>query len=84
MKKLSEYTAEELAEEIMRRKRKHREPKPFKEVDWSKVYAAAQASMRFAEDNNREEPDTAYWTWDAVMIAVFGGDVWPYYNGLLR
>jgi predicted membrane GTPase involved in stress response len=80
---LSDYSDEELQEELEKRQKLKDILQPLDNIDYSSVYASAVEYMAELSESGREPKDCQQHMYEDVMEAVYGKKVWDYINKIL-
>lgn len=84
MSSLSDYSDEDLQQELNDRKqRKQDVPQPLETPNYSDVYAFAVEYITELSEDGREPTDFQHGMYETIMEAVYGKDVWDYINETL-
>ena len=80
MKRLQEFTDDELRAELVRRERTQEaaKPKQIEEPNWGPVIRLCQVYIDDLAEGNRIDSDIDIYISEATLTAVFGDGVWPY------
>lgn len=77
---LHQATDEQIQEEVARRKRSKR-PQPKAQPDWSELLTVLNEAIASAgSDDKHVDPDVEHWVFEAALEAVYGKDVWEWWN----
>lgn len=84
---IRDLSDEELEQELERRKEKSEKtsalpvPKPLANIDWARVISIAQEGVQnLARDRPYLDDDFDTWVFEAVMEAVYGKNIWKWWN----
>jgi len=88
MKTLSEFSTEELKEEVDRRKKENTKPIPlinqgFLE-DWDATRNLCRKYINDIAKDHYADDDLKYYIFEAAMEAVFGKNLWAWVNGITK
>lgn len=78
-----EALEEELAQREKDREEKQRQPIDRSKVDWTDVYETVVYGVTKLIDEGCEPKDHEHYIYEAAMEAVYGKDVWSWYNKLV-
>ena len=57
-------------------------PRPKEDIDWEEVKRLAEDHLDEVENDEAEDSDTPHYIFEAVMIAVYGRNVFDWENQL--
>lgn len=78
---LEKYTDEELRAEMDRReKEKDKKPEPKEEIDWSKLIECVKEGVTILDEEGYEQNDFEHYVFEAAMTAVYGDEIWDWWN----
>lgn len=80
---LSDYSDEELQEELEERQKLNDIPQPLDNIDYSDVYASAVEYITELSESGREPKDAVHYMYETVMETIYGPGVWDYINKIL-
>lgn len=81
---LEKYTSKQLAEELASRAKAGKIPEPIANPDFSALTTMVVDGVLAVVTNRPEAEDMEHWVWEAAMEAVYGKDVWTWYNKLAK
>jgi len=80
---LKEYSTEDLRKELTRREEESSAAAPLEKIDWQPVIDLVIDGVDTMRNECYEPKDFEHYVYEAVMEAVYGKDVWKWYNDLL-
>lgn len=78
--KLSKYTDEELRQELLNRDKERRPPKPLDKVDFTPVIDIVKLNVNTLAAGEYINDDFDYSIFSAAMEAVYGKDIWLWWD----
>ena len=83
MKNLSDYSEQELLEELTKRK-KNKRPVPLFHPDWETLIEKCEENIKSVDDYGRKIKDADHCIFECAMEAIYGPDIWDWYNRNLK
>lgn len=83
MSDLQRYSKEDLIKELERREAKSKIPAPLPDEQIKEnLFKLKDSAIHSIEQhfNNNDHEDDDHYTWEAVIEAVYGKDVWKWWN----
>ena len=81
-KNISDFSENELKEELERREKEKKisqTPKPVANVDWSHLHNLLIEEVENRADGNHTK-DFEHWVFETALEAVFGKSIWDWWN----
>ena len=73
------FTSEELKSELERRETQPM-PRPLEQMSFDKVIDRCKHAVEHLYHEGREATDVGRWVFEDAMEAVYGTDIWGWYN----
>lgn len=83
-REITDFSAEELKNELKRREAATPVATPKNEVDWNTVYDYAIEGISQLAKDGYQPKDFEHYLYEAVINAVYGNGVWPIINSLAK
>jgi len=81
MKDLSNFTLDQLKEEIVRRENvSSTRPKIKKYIDWNSIVEYTEELLNVVEKEGYAPKDTEYYLFETIMVEIYGEDFWKWWN----
>jgi hypothetical protein len=82
---IRDYSKEELTAELKRREKLLAiNPIPMDEIDWQPVVKMVTNTVGYMTNEGYAPKDFEHYIFEAAMEAVYGKDVWDWYNPLIN
>lgn len=79
-RKLSDYSVEELEEEIERREAEKGKPIPLPSPDFSPLIDQAKEAIQEIVDCGHTSDDLDHYMFEIAMECIFGQNIWDWWN----